>query len=243
MCLNIQNGAIFIADAHEDENRSDFYKFLKKIDINELKTKQLFLMGDMFDLLVGEAEYGVKKYDKYIKLIDKIALHVEVIYLEGNHDFALNSLFKNVKIISLNNQPLKAKLEDNSIVYLSHGDKYEDFTHNIYTKMIRSNFVLKLLNIVDKISNYKVSKSIEQAQLKKNLCKKIDNFEEIITSKLPFYRAEKGSYIVEGHYHQCHNFVYDKINYINLPSFACNQSYFIVECFQNEKFALRGCNV
>ena len=243
MCLNILDGAIFIADAHEDENRSDFYEFLKKIDTNELKTMQLFLMGDMFDLLVGKVEYGVKKYDKYIKLIDKIALHVEVIYFEGNHDFALKSIFKNVKVISLENQPLKGKLEDNSVVYLSHGDKYEDFIHNIYTKVIRSNFILRLLNIVDKVSSYKISKSIEQAQIKKNLCKKIDYFEEIIISKLPFYEAEKRSYIIEGHYHQCHNFVHNEINYINLPSFACNQSYFIVECFQNEKFALRGCNV
>jgi UDP-2,3-diacylglucosamine hydrolase len=243
MSLKIKNGAIFIADSHEDENKSDFYDFLKKIDSKELPTEQLFLMGDMFDLLVGKVEYGVKKYEKYIKLIDEIALHVEVIYFEGNHDFGLNSLFKNVMVIPLEKQPQYAKLEDDTVVYLSHGDKYADFIHTTYTKIIRSKCVLKVLNTIDIISKYTISKKIEQSQLRKNLCRKIDDFEEIISSKLHLYKAEKGSYIVEGHYHQCHQFEQNGINYLNLPSFACNQSYIIVECFKDEKFALRGSNV
>jgi len=243
MCLKIKNGAIFIADSHEDENRSDFYNFLKKIDSKELQTEQLFLMGDMFDLLVGKVEYGVKKYEKYIKLIDKIALHVEVIYFEGNHDFGLSSLFQNVKVIPLKMQPQYAHLEDNTVVYLSHGDKYADFIHTTYTKIIRSELILKVLNTIDRISKYEISKKIEQSQLKKNLCRKIDNFEEIISAKLYLYKAKKDSYIVEGHYHQCHQFEQNGINYFNLPSFACNQSYIIVECFKDEKFALRGSNV
>ena len=246
MCLKIKNGAIFIADSHEDENKNDFYDFLKKVDSRELQTEQLFLMGDMFDLLVGEVEYGVKKYKKYIELIDKIALHVEVIYFEGNHDFALQSLFKNVKVIALENQPQCAKLEDETIVYLSHGDKYGDFTHAIYTKIVRSNIILKVLNVIDRLNDNKLSKKIEQSQLKKNICTKINNFEKLITAKLHLYKAEKGSFIVEGHYHQCHEFVQNEVYYINLPSFACNQSYFIVECSKRNKFTqgkLRGSNV
>ena len=74
----LQDKAIFIADAHESENRDDFFKFLKKIENKEITTPQLFLMGDMFDLLVGDIAYTVKKYQKYIDLIEKISLHVEV---------------------------------------------------------------------------------------------------------------------------------------------------------------------
>jgi len=246
MCLKIKNGAIFIADSHEDEKKDDFYNFLKKIDLKELKTEQLFLMGDMFDLLIGEVEYGVKEYEKYIKLIDKIALSIEVIYFEGNHDFELKSLFKNVKVISLSKQPQKSILEDNTIVYLSHGDKYADLIHTLYTRLIRSKCILKILNKIDRINNYKISKKIKKSQLKKDICKKIDNFEGLISSKLSLYKVQKGNYIVEGHYHQCYQFEERGINYINLPSFACNQSYFIVECSKRNKFTqcrLRGSNV
>ena len=153
------------------------------------------------------------------------------------------NVFKNVKVIPLEKQPIKTNLEDNTVVYLSHGDKYADFIHSAYTKLIRSKQILKVLNTIDRISNYKISKTIKQSQLEKNICKKIDNFEEMISSKLHLYKADEGAYIVEGHYHQCHQFEEKGINYLNLPSFACNQSYFIVECLQDEKFALRGCNV
>lgn len=243
MFLKIQNGAIFIADAHENDKRGIFYHFLEKVEKNEIETTQLFLMGDMFDLLVGEVEYSVKKYQKYIDLIDKISLHVEVIYFEGNHDFYLKNLFKNTKVIPIQQQPQKYILEDGTLVYLSHGDKYGGFVHNTYTRVIRSYCVLKFLNFIDKNIQNRISKKIEQDQFKKNICKKIKNFEEIISAKLSYYKAEKNSYIAEGHYHQNYRFKQNDVNYINFPSFACNQSYFIVKCSIDDKFALRGCNV
>jgi UDP-2,3-diacylglucosamine hydrolase len=132
MYHRIKNGAIFIADAHENDKRDKFYRFLECIESKKITTPQLFLMGDMFDLLVGKVEYSVKKYQKYIDLIEKISLHVEVFYFEGNHDFALSNLFKNVKVIPIQLQPMKFVLEDNTLVYLSHGDKYGGFVHNTY---------------------------------------------------------------------------------------------------------------
>jgi UDP-2,3-diacylglucosamine hydrolase len=243
MFPKIQNGAIFIADAHENDRRDNFYHFLKLIESKEITTPQLFLMGDMFDLLVGKVEYSVKKYQNYIDLIDSIALHVEVYYFEGNHDFAIANLFKNLKVVPIQLQPMQFVLEDKTLVYLSHGDKYGGFVHNTYTKIIRASSLLKILNFIDKkIDNY-IAKKIENEQFKKKICSTIENFEEIISSKIPNYNAKQNSYIVEGHYHQNYSFTQNGVNYINLPSFACNQSYFIVECSQKEKFALRGCNV
>jgi len=237
MYLNIKNGAVFIADAHESSSTSDFYKFLQKVDNGKIKTPQLFLMGDMFDLLVGDIAYTVKKYQKYIDLIEKISLHVEVFYFEGNHDFRLKKLFKNVKVIPFEAQPLRAKLEDSTTVYLSHGDRFEKKLYQIYTKLIRNSMILKFLNLVDILFLNKVSNSIQEEQKRKNLCKKIENFEDIILSKLNKYSAKNGEFIVEGHYHQNYKFSQSGINYINLPPFVCNQSYFIVEYSQNDKFA------
>ena len=237
MCLKVKNGAVFIADAHESSSTSYFYEFLKKVDSGKIKTPQLFLMGDMFDLLVGDVTYTVRKYQKYIDLINKISLHVEVVYFEGNHDFRLQNLFKNVNVIPFQMQPFKSSLEDSTIVYLSHGDRFEEPLYITYTKIIRSPIVLKFLNMIDFLFFNKVSKTIQNNQLKKDLCRKISNFKEIISSKLDRYNAKSGEFVVEGHYHQNYKFSQSGINYINLPSFACNQSYFIVECSNNDKFA------
>ena len=204
MYPKIKNGAIFIADAHENDKRDKFYHFLKKIESKEIITPQLFLMGDMFDLLIGEVKYSVNRYQKYIDLIDKIALHVEVIYFEGNHDFSLANLFQNLTVIPIQLQPMIFNLQDDTLVYLSHGDKYGGFIHTAYTKVIRSHFLLKILNFIDMKKDNFISKKIQSNQHKKNLCTKIDKFEEIIRDKIPYYKAKNSSYIVEGHYHQNH---------------------------------------
>ncbi len=237
MCHKIKNGAIFIADAHENDRRDKLYSFLQKIESKQIATSQLFLMGDMFDLLIGHIKYSQNKWQKYIDLIDKIALHVEVFYLEGNHDFQLSYVFKNINIIPIKQQPAHFILEDKTDIYLSHGDKYSgDFLYIVYTKLIRSSVVLKILNFIDTRKENFISKKIENDQHKKSICTKIKNFEDIVRKKIVHFKVRKGSFIVEGHYHQNHSFVVNGYNYINLPSFACNQSYFIVECYQHDKF-------
>ena len=119
MSLEIKEGAIFSADAHESSQRDFFFQFLLHVKIN--KPTQLFLMGDMFDLLVGSVGYGVAKYQRYIELINAIALDTEVFYFEGNHDFDLGKLFQRVKVIPLEQQPLLFILPDGKNCLLSHG--------------------------------------------------------------------------------------------------------------------------
>ena len=57
MPTSIEQGAIFVADAHYPNHGDDFLKLLKKIDEGEIKTPQLFLVGDIFDLLFGYNDY------------------------------------------------------------------------------------------------------------------------------------------------------------------------------------------
>lgn len=245
MYHKIKEGAIFIADAHENDKRNEFYLFLQKIDKKEITPTQLFLMGDMFDLLVGNVYYTTNKYRKYIDLLEKIAHHVEVFYFEGNHDFSLTNIFVNVKVIPIEKQPQKFILPNNTEALLLHGDKYGGILHKFYTKVIRSNKLLWALNVIDMKIHNKISKKIENDLLHKKICLKIKNFEALIKLKLDHYGASKESYIVEGHYHQNKKYHFSNINYINFSSFACNQSYFIVKFPNNVEFVekkLRGSN-
>ncbi len=235
MCLEIKNGALFISDAHENDKRDGFYRFLLKIKSKEIDPPQLFLMGDMFDLLVGEVKYQRDKYKKYLDLIEDIGKNIEVFYFEGNHDFLLQNLFKNVKVFSFDMQPMMFKMQ-NQKVLLSHGDKYNDRLHTFYTSVIRNRFLVKILNVFDFLSGYRISEKIEKDLLKKHICSKIDNFQNIIENKIDKIINITADIIAEGHYHQNRCFVYKDIKYINFPSFACNQSYFIVQLSSQTKF-------
>ncbi|WP_245391423.1 UDP-2,3-diacylglucosamine diphosphatase [Sulfurospirillum barnesii] len=238
--LLIHEGAHFIADAHDSSERSFFLEYLLHVKKNP--PSQLFLMGDMFDLLVGDVVYGVKKYEHYIALIEEIAQVCEVYYFEGNHDFRLAQLFLHVKVISIEEQPLTCKLPSGKTCLLLHGDKYGDRFNRFYTKLIRNPFILSFLNGCDMLSQGAISKAIEQSQSKKNLCKHICDFTTLIQRKLFLY--PKAEVIAEGHYHQNHAFMVSGVHYINFSSFACNQSYFSVQSSSETEFApmqFRSC--
>lgn len=239
--LIIQEGALFIADAHDSSDRSFFFDFL--LHVKQNPPPQLFLMGDMFDLLVGSVAYGVKQYQGYIDLIEELGKSCEVYYFEGNHDFDLSKLFNHVKVIPIEAQPLTCKLPSGKTCLLLHGDKYGTLFNRTYTKIIRNQDVLKILNYIDKRTDASISKKIQNDQRTKKLCKTIEHFATQIQRKLHFY--PQTDVIAEGHYHQNVDFMVSGVHYVNFSSFACNQSYFSVQSSSETEFAqkqLRGCN-
>ena len=60
----------------------------------------------------------------------------------------------------------------------------------------------------------------------KKLDFKIDNFKEKIEQRMANFSAD---IIIEGHWHQGVSFEVKNKFYINLPSFACERSFFMLE--------------
>ncbi len=226
--LTIQDGAIFVADAHVNENRDEFYTFLKLLFNGKISTKQLFLMGDIFDLLVGGVDYTVNVQTKYIELLNKLSKIIEIYYFEGNHDFNLVAVFPNIKVFPIKKQPVAFQYGYKKIL-LSHGDVSTTLSYQIYTNFIRFTPTIYLFNFLDMIFNGYLSKKIINAQKEKQLCKKIDNFKEIVFKRMKRLNLNEIDIILEGHFHQNKNIDYFKKKYINLPSFACNKSFIIVQ--------------
>jgi UDP-2,3-diacylglucosamine hydrolase len=248
MChkIELQSGAIFIADAHENAHRFYLKEFLDSLDSGQIPTpSQLFLMGDIFDLLVGEVSYTHKIHSQIISRLESLAQKIPIYYLEGNHDFNLHKLFLHVKVISIQDQPLHVKTPKGDLL-LWHGDKYGSFSHRFYTKIIRNSFLLQSLNFVDKIFKFGISRAILKNLAQKSICRKIENFKEKTTLRLNQYPKKSVWAVGEGHFHQGWEGMVGEVYYINFPSFACERSYFVVQCaksMQSAKLQLRGSNV
>lgn len=219
MPTSIQEEALFIADAHYPHHGEEFLTLLQKIQNKDLTPPQLFLMGDIFDLLFGDNDYIQNFSKEAIELLQELSKGLETIYLEGNHDFCLKELFPNIKVYSREEQPIHFKLNKQE-VYLSHGDKYETgFGYDLYCKLLRNKTTLTLLK--------PFQKAIINDRMKKLKSKKIcGNFKgykkrfDAIRSHYP-----EDSLIIEGHFHQ--SLVHE--NYVSLPSLACQKKVGIVQ--------------
>ena len=219
MYLSIKQDSIFVADSHFNEKNRELLTFLEKVESKEIITSQLFLMGDIFDFISGESRYFVQQNSVVINLLNKLSQKLEIIYLEGNHDYNLKTLFPNINVIKRENQPLLAKFEQKT-VSISHGDNFINWKYDLYCKFIRNNIFLRFMNFID--INFFISKKIENALLNKNICHKINNFEHIVEKRLHNYST---NIVIEGHYHQGNRYFFDNKEYINIPSLCCQKKY------------------
>lgn len=226
MFLNLQENAIFIADSHYNLKNTQFSSFLLKIESKEIETSQLILMGDNFDFLSGESKYFIRQNKSVIELLNKLSKSIEIVYLEGNHDYNLQKLFPNIKVIKRENQPLFGKYKDKTIA-LSHGDNFINWQYDLYCSIIRNPILLKFLNIID-FNNF-ISRKIEASLLGKNICHKIENFKSLVTKRVNNYKTD---IIIEGHYHQGSSFKIENKEYINIPSLCCDDKYMILNNYQ-----------
>ncbi|QOP45200.1 UDP-2,3-diacylglucosamine diphosphatase [Sulfurimonas paralvinellae] len=230
--IEIKEGAYIISDAHYSDDRVQLLAFIKAIHSKELKPTQLILMGDIFDALFGLIDYTYETNQEMIDLLEVIAEDIEVFYFEGNHDFNLKAIFKNIQIFPIAKQPLLASYK-NKKIYLAHGDFDAPFGYQLYTALIRNPFMLFVLKYIDIALNHFIINKIEGHLDKKDDCKELVWFEDFIQKR--FRNKYKCDYFIEGHFHQNKTLRLNSFTYINLGAFACNQRYFIVKSVQDKE--------
>jgi UDP-2,3-diacylglucosamine hydrolase len=235
--LILQEGAILIADAHYSKAYPQFHSFLQAVDSGTIETKQLILMGDMFELLFGVIRQTHQDNEEEIALLNRLSKRIEIIYFEGNHDFGLQKLFPDVVVFPLQEQPQILEFKEQS-VQLSHGDTNTPLGYQVYTKLIRNPAILFVIGLVDKVCAHCIISWLKSRGEKKDPCYKIREFKEIIHKRLKPLAKESVDVVIEGHFHQDSSFTLYGFDYINLASFACNQKYFTVQS-NEEQFVLQ----
>jgi len=226
--IEIKKGAFVVSDAHYSHKRPQFLDFLKDIQSKKLQPTQLILMGDIFDALFGSIQKTSDINQESISIINNISKEIEVIYLEGNHDFNLKNLFLHAKVFPISKQPLACGY-DGKKIFLAHGDCDGAIAYKIYTSLIRNRVMLKFLNIFDEYILNKLDTYLN----KKDDCKELDWFDDFIKNR--FENRYKCEYFIEGHFHQNKTIKLDSLKYINLGAFACNQRYFTVKSLEDKE--------
>jgi UDP-2,3-diacylglucosamine hydrolase len=229
----LHEGAILVADSHYAPRRTSFFDFLSALDQGEIQTPQLILMGDNFDLLFGSVTQTLLLNRSAIDLLNRLALKIPIIYLEGNHDFQLSSLFPHIRVVDRAHQPL-VLTHNGSRIALLHGDIGVPIGYKIYTAFIRNRILLHGLNWLNEKFDGFIINALSKQMEHKNQCQYIDNFERIAQRHLKEASIKGYDMIIEGHYHQNRSFDYSGLIYKNLGAFACNERVYRVKSFQNQ---------
>ena len=230
--IEIKEGAFIIADAHYSHKREELFPLIEDIHSKKLQPTQLILMGDIFDALFGSVTHTLDNNANIVKLINDISESIEVIYLEGNHDFNLKDIFVKAKVFTIQNQPIICTYEDKTVC-LAHGDFNGDFFYRLYVSLIRNPSLLRILNSIDNSIDHYILKKLDNYLNKKDDCNEFTGFREYIEKRLS--DRVTCDYFIEGHFHQNRSLEFENFRYINLGAFACNQRYFIVKSLQDKE--------
>jgi UDP-2,3-diacylglucosamine hydrolase len=226
-------GAVLVADAHCAPWRTAFLDFLHALERDEILTPQLILMGDIFDLLFGPIEATHLLNAEGIALLNRLSYKIEIVYLEGNHDFLLSALFPRIRVIPRSQQPWMTVFEGKTVA-LSHGDSGMGWGYGLYTFLIRSRGILGTLRALDRVGGGFIVRELEKAMKRKIHCKTIEKFELLVSERLKKQNLSGIDILIEGHFHQNKSADLAGVHYTNLAAFACNERYFTVQSCQNQ---------
>lgn len=231
--FGLREGAILVADAHYGPWRPPFLDFLRALREGRIRTPQLILMGDVFDLLFGDIDATHPFNREAVDLLNLLSETTQILYLEGNHDFRLQRLFPRIRVVPRCYQPLVGTFNGVKVALL-HGDTRMGFGYELYTALIRNGVILKILNRIDQWGGGFIVKRLTTMMMGKRHCHPIEGFERLIRNRYPQGESVSADVIIEGHYHQNTSFpLGEKRYYFNLGAFACNERYYAVQSSQN----------
>lgn len=228
-----------ISDVHVKKSGDNAEKlllsFLRSPDV--AASDVIFLLGDIFDLMVGPHSQYFVHYQSYFDEIKKLIKHgKKICYIEGNHDFHIEKLYEN--FFSMNPE-LDANLfqissffeitDKGKKFYFAHGDDVElgNPMYKIYKKIVTSpplryfanylvpHFVMK--NVGEYSSNVSRKKNNKKYSMEADLLPVLENFRqsaEVFFNKMPVEIIVLGHSHVKDHYVSPRGFQYVNNGYV-----------------------------
>ncbi|MCK5914498.1 MAG: UDP-2,3-diacylglucosamine diphosphatase [Deltaproteobacteria bacterium] len=150
--------SIFLADSHlrnpDDQAYRELISFLKQLPDD---LDNLFILGDFFDFWHGYQEIVYSYCVPILTVLKELSEKgIKIHFFAGNHEVSsgpaleeIGSYYPDDAIIEL----------DGKKIYLAHGDRLnpEDYPYRFWRALLRSRFILKLIDITPAYITLKVA--------------------------------------------------------------------------------------
>ena len=164
----------FISDLHLDDARKDIKKtFFKFLDEEAPKFDNLYILGDLFEVWVGDDFQDTLSVEVIKRLKAFSQTGRKIYFMHGNRDFLLGQKFVESCGGEIISDPYVFKLKDKKVM-LSHGDifciddlDYQNFKNTVRSEKWKTNFLSKDLS-----ERKAIAKKLREESAQKNLEKK-----------------------------------------------------------------------
>jgi UDP-2,3-diacylglucosamine pyrophosphatase LpxH len=226
----INYNAIFISDTHLGREECQYLKllvFLKSLETDDghgYRVKTLYLNGDIIDITNFQKKpffsLHLTVIKKLLRMKDK---GVEIIYILGNHEAPIHSLFAdengNYEGITFKKHVIHEALNGKKYLVI-HGDQFDGIvrTHPIIYKL--GDAAYNVMNVINNIQN-KIRRLLGKPEWSfahwiktkaKSAVKMVGDFETIIADYAKRFDVDG---VMAGHIHMPEDRMIDGIHYLN----------------------------
>lgn len=234
--------AWFVSDIHlksvNERNGIILLRFLHSL--LEKKPTHLFLVGDIFDLWIGNHQFFVLKFAPIVNALTELKNRgVEVVYFEGNHDLHLAPLWQKTFAIPVYTEPKLFELGPWK-VRIEHGDYInpDDKAYLRYRSVVRHFLMEKVAQAVPGALWEKIGTEASQWSRKRSSVER-ENKEQELRAMIRKHAettaaSENFDWLIAGHVHVRDEYEFThqgkKVHSVNLGSwFKAPQAFKLTE--------------
>lgn len=141
---------LVVSDLHISGTEDPLYhSLLSLLEKKAQKGDTVVLAGDLFDLFVGPKTIFTKTYSRFIQALEECGRRgVDCHYIEGNHDFHLDRVFRGMSHVKVYPKEFSLLLHQKRF-YFAHGDLVlkNDYGYRVLRLLFRSKIMKVLFRV------------------------------------------------------------------------------------------------
>lgn len=178
--MEVEKDWIFVSDAHFSQGDLEAMEaFNAFLNSEKGRMGRLILLGDLFEFLFGfrkrsaeEHPFPLKTYRPVLEALQGLDREgIQITYVEGNHDFFLEPLFRERLKMGVEVIPVwKEERIGGRRAYLAHGDLANPnlIGYRIYRRMIKNRLTYGLIEAVGPECSSRVARWLGERSFRKN---------------------------------------------------------------------------
>jgi UDP-2,3-diacylglucosamine hydrolase len=160
-----------LGDAHLREDDPEVAAFVAFLDTLPREVAALAILGDLFSAWIGRPELQRPHHGRVIEALRRLrARGCRLIYVEGNHDFFLRSLFAGDLFDALAEESLDLDAGGRRL-HLAHGDlvNRRDRQYRTWRALSKSRVFFALFNLLPRGRRQRIVDDLERRMAKTNM--------------------------------------------------------------------------